>query len=435
MKSCHVLRSAEAYNQVISTFGASGKKIGTETEYLATFADGTPLTETQAATLAQKLDKAGFKYSREIFAGVFEIKTPPFKTSNISKLFNTHAEDFRKLNTFLSKEGYQLHDLPFDSQMTLDEALNYRISHPRADGLFSHLRKCGKDDIVKHSVMTTGVHVSVGFDTMDQALKLGSLATKLTPLLTLLMENNNGLSEGQNYKGNVMGHRRHAQGPRTDIQDYFITSHNGTEFLQRHLDHICTVPAMMYLDQDNNAQVFKDPDNDNLASLSQTQDITADNFFLVEKMQYNDVKLASIRDANDKVTGHRIELRMADRGSHQLDSMTLVALMLSDKDGQTRLQSLLEKYGYGGSDQKTHQRVQSDLMRAIYHNGHFLKQTMTNGFAFSDMAKDFGIELSAFLQKKHPQLLTKAAPLTQICQRGISEAEQKTYQRKKGCSL
>ena len=423
MDSSSIICSVQTLRAIRDSYKPMGAKIGTETEHLVTFTDNTPLSEKQANDLAKKLDRENIKYSREIFAGVFETKTVPYGLSNLAGLFNQNACDYKKLKFFLASQDMALHELPFDSSMSLDKAMQNKISHPRADGLLNNLMGLNKDIVVEHCVMTTGVHVSVGYETLDDALEIASLASRLTPLLTLLMENGDGYSNGQAFKGHAMAHRRHGQGARTDIQRYFYEANNGEEMLDMHIEHICNVPTMMYLDEGNKVQISSDPDTNSLAKISKKTDINAGNFYLVEKMQYNDVKLASILSDTDEVKGHRVEIRMADRGYHQHDSMVLIALMIADKNGRQILERFLADHGYGRNEPDILDKVRADLSRSIYHGGLHLSQINEEGVSFARQAKEFGDALNSFLSNNYPQFLPYASNLLGICNTGKNEAE------------
>ncbi|MAS88158.1 MAG: hypothetical protein CMH30_09345 [Micavibrio sp.] len=383
-------------NTILNTYKPMGRKIGTETEHLIADAIGRPLSVRATEEFAQMLFKEKIDHSREIFAGVFETKTDAYEPGDLKLLFAENAESNQRMQTVANNLGYILYALPFFPALTLQDALALRIRHPRADGLLRHLQKLNKERIVEHCVMTTGIHVSLGFETLDEALEICQLASMLIPILTMLTENSSHQSK------HMMAYRRHGQGKRTDIQDYFFAAQNGQELINKHVEHIKSVPAMMFMDATGEAQVFENPDRESFSMLPEALQ-TADNFFMIEKMQYNDVKLAAIKDKQGDVMGHRVEIRMADRGTYQHDFMVFVALILSDVCGRKMLENFLLAYGYDRGAINIVDMLHKDLEIAINHNGQRFKNTTAQGYAFRDMAKSLLCVMTQFMDLHYGQ--------------------------------
>ncbi len=408
--------------KIKKTYKPMGLKIGSEIEHLIINDDNSPLDITICDKFSDILNAKKMDHSREIYSGVFETKTKAYRPSHLMQMFNERAKHSKLIYETAEELGAKTSELPFDPDLTLDEAMEYNIKHPRADNLLSHLKSIGEDKIIEHCVMTTGIHVSIGFDDLDEALDIIKISSMLTPLLTLLMENNIGRDQGVVFKGNPTANKRHSQKERTDIQEYFYSSNTGEELINNHIQHILNTPAMMYMDGNEEVQISKNPHNTSLKKLSKTQEITEDNFFLVEKMQYNDVKIASLKCKDDNVIGHRVELRMSDNGVHQHDSMVLIALMIASKKGRIMIREVLKDFGYESGNPELYNTVCADLSKAISHDGKHLSQIMSNGETFSSMAKEFGNGLQSFISEDYPEYLEKALPILKICNTGRSQA-------------
>lgn len=420
------------FNHIAATYHPLGRKIGTETEYLVAQHDSSPIAVETADILQQSYESGGLNFSREIFAGIFESKTHAYDPHRMGDLCNENDAIRTHMTKITHYHGLMLSGDSFDPDLTLQQALDYRIPHPRADGLLRRLQQDGHATIAKHCVMTTSIHVSLGFESADDALRIANLASRMTPILTLLTENNCGRFEGRAQNGHVMAALRHAQGPRTEIQRYFYNAVNGQDFIERHIRHISSVPAMMYLDSYDEPQVFPTFDNKGLQDLAAAGLANRDNYFLIEKMQYNDVKLAAILDDDKQVTGHRIELRMADRGTHQHDSMVVIASMMMNDKVAAQLDAMLKRFGYDREDPHCYHRVCADLNVAINHGGRHLHQKMHSGASFGDMARELG-DIVKNAVAHSPDIAKRAEGLLSICRTGVNQAHSRKNKQIRGC--
>jgi|GEM_PF-3056682 len=419
------------FNSIAKTYEPLGRMIGTETEHLVTHNNGAPITVETADLLGKSYGCEGVNFSREIFAGVFESKTNAYHPQNIADLCNANDAIHAQMTEIARSHHLLLSKYGFDPDLTLQQAFNYRVPHPRADKLLGRLQEDGYQDIAKHCLMTTSVHVSLGYETLDTAWRIANMASRMTPLLTLLTENNHGRLEGQENNHHVMGMLRHAQGDRTNIQRYFYDAANGKDFVERHMYHISHVPAMMYMNSNRKAQIFPNFKNRGLSDLVSTGLANRDNYFLIEKMQYNDVKLAAILDEDQQVTGHRIELRMADRGVHQHDSMVIIAAMMMDDKTVRQLDGMLARFGYDKNDPQCYDHVYAGLNAAIYHGGQHLKQTMHSGASFHEMAQELGLIVKDYVSSS-PAIAQRAEKLLSICRTGVNEAQFNKDKQKRG---
>ena len=129
-----------------------------------------------------------------------------------------------------------------------------------------------------------------------------------------------------------------------------------------------------------------------------------------------DVKVATLKDTQGAVTGHRYEARMFGVGMHQHQSAYIITSALAfDAAFASQVDELLERY-----DLVDFSSVLTAYDNARNHNGAFFYVAYGNG-KMADFARDFADLLEPIVEEAG--LIDEAQPLLRICRSGCSDAK------------
>lgn len=307
---------------------------------------------------------------------------------------------------------------------TADDLLSRIVDVERYKAMYAPYREDMKK-CVQYFAVCKSNQVSVSPYNMDHMLENVRRLYILAPFLFMLTDNSSGFSEGSPFSGNAAMALRH-QGlteGRGGVLPYVFSAQSGEEFIGNHIDHVMNNPLFMYYDQEGGLN--KVPSGDWGVTFNTLKDRglnIASNYYLAQSVMWPDVKIATLKDDEGAVFGHRYEARMFGVGVHQHQTAYLITSGLAfNKNFAAGVDELLERYGFNGRDlQNTHALVLASYASARNHNGKFMDVAFGNGkmagFAkdFAALAEDLAIEIGMEDQMQ---------PLSTICRTGCTDGK------------
>lgn len=276
------------------------------------------------------------------------------------------------------------------------------------------MRKC-----VQYFAVCKSNQVSVSPYDMDHMHQNIKRLYSLAPFLFLLTDNSCLFSEGQAHPGHIGMALRHAgltEG-RGGVPSYVYSANNGEEFVREHINHVMNNPLFMYYDREG--VLTKVPTGDWTVTFNALKERglnIASNYYLAQSIMWPDVKVATLKDAEGAVTGHRYEARMFGVGLHQHQSAYIITSALAfDAVFASQVDELLERY-----DLVDYSSVLAAYDNARNHNGAFFYVAYGNG-KMADFARDFADLLEPVVEEAG--LIDEAQPLLRICRSGCSDAK------------
>ncbi|MGZ9107234.1 MAG: hypothetical protein ACXW4B_00230 [Micavibrio sp.] len=298
--------------------------MGSEVEHIVTNDRSQLITVKDHDRLKDTLHQAGVPVSDEPLASIFEVKTKAHKSA--APLIAEMSRLNQKFLTAIQDEGYRPAQIGYLGNLTLKQAMESRIPSERADGLLEHFIRNGQGMCARQPLMTTSVHLSISYADIDHAYQMGKLLMVLTPALTALCENTGGVFDGKPCSFNPSATIRLSQQDRRGgLSPVIAAATSPQDMMERQAAHICTTPMMMHIDKGGTMRVTDEQGNrPALESLKGQKLNTRSNAMLSESMQYHMLKFTSLRDEFGRMTGKRLEIRMADNGPFQHDFMAVI---------------------------------------------------------------------------------------------------------------
>ena len=309
-------------------------------------------------------------------------------------------------------------------ERTADDLLTRIVDVERYKVMYAPYRedmaKC-----VQYFVVCKSNQVSVSPYNMDHMLENIRRTYLLAPFLFMITDNSVGFSEGKPFAGHAAMHLRHQgllQG-RGGVLPYVFTAQSGEEFVSNHIDHVMNNPLFMYYDREGKLTGVPSGDwSVTFNSLRERGLNIASNYYLAQSIVWPDVKVATLKDDEGVVTGHRYEARMFGVGAHQHQTAFIIisALAFHPHFAQ-RVDELLLSYGFDGDDlQSSHALLLDSYKAAREHNGKFLNIAYGLGsmaeFAkeFADLIEDVAAEID---------MIDEIEPLLTICRTGCTDGK------------
>jgi len=309
-------------------------------------------------------------------------------------------------------------------ERTADELLSNIVNVERYKIMYAPYREDMKT-CVQYFAVCKSNQVSVSHKTPDHLLENVRRLYILAPFLFMLTDNSTGFSEGKAFAGHAGMSLRHnglLEG-RGGVLPYVFTAGSGEELITSHVDHVLNNPLFMHYDLEGNLVRVPSGNWDVTFNSLKEQGLNiASNYYLAQSVIWPDVKIATLKDDEGTVNGHRFEARMFGVGIHQHQTAFIIttALAFHKTFGQA-VDELLLRYGFTNTDlSSTHDLLLKSYANARNHNGAFFDigygtGTMTN-FAkeFSDLmeqaAEDMGFE-------------DEARPMLSICRSGCTDGK------------
>lgn len=242
---------------------------------------------------------------------------------------------------------------------------------------------------------------------------------RLAPFLFLLTDNSCFFSEGKPHLGHIGMTLRHlglTEG-RGGVPPYVFEAENGEEFVRAHIDHVMNNPLFMYYDLEGGLNRVPSGDwSVTFNSLKERGLNTASNYYLAQSIMWPDVKVATLKDQQGDVFGHRYEARMFGVGIHQHQTAYIItsALAFDDTFAQ-EIDRLLARYEMNG-----YEDVLAAYAAARDHNGAFFDIPFGNA-TMQDFARDFADLIEPVIDRA--DLHAQGQALLYICRTGCTDAK------------
>ncbi len=272
---------------------------------------------------------------------------------------------------------------------------------------------------VQYFAVCKSNQVSVSPYDMDHMHENVRRLYSLAPFLFLLTDNSCLFAEGKAHIGHIGMSLRDAgltEG-RGGIPPYVFSAKNGEEFVRSHILHVMNNPLFMYYNRDG--VLTKVPSGDWSVTFNSLKDRglnIASNYYLAQSIMWPDVKIATLKDAQGSVTGHRYEARMFGVGIHQHQTAYMITSALAFDDVfAAEVDELLHRYGL-----MDYESVLRAYKCAREHNGTFFDVTYGNS-QMIDFARDFADLIEPIMDEAG--LLEQAQPMLHICRTGCTDGK------------
>ncbi len=246
----------------------------------------------------------------------------------------------------------------------------------------------------------------------------------LAPFLFLLTDNSTGFSEGKAFKGQAPMTLRHEgllEG-RGGVLPYVFTADTGEELIENHIHHVMNNPLFMYYDRDGGLN--RVPSGDwgvTFNTLKERGLNIASNYYLAQSLLWPDVKIATLKDSDGAVFGHRYEARMFGVGIHQHQTAFLITTALAfHPTFADDVDELLMKYGFGSDKEQSYARTLEAYAAARQHNGKFFDIAFGTG-NMATFAREFANLIEPVLEEVG--LYDEGQALLNICRSGCTDAK------------
>ncbi|MBI1300565.1 MAG: hypothetical protein GC137_02805 [Alphaproteobacteria bacterium] len=281
-------------------------------------------------------------------------------------------------------------------------------------------------DLVRYFSVCKSNQVSVSYSDYDHLLKNVRRLYVLAPFLYLLTDNSSAFIEGKTFSGHIGMHFRHyglRENKRGNVVPYIFTAKTGEEFIANHIEHVMTCPMFVYFGEEG--QLIKIPTGDwstNFRTLKERGLNTASNYYLAQSTIWPDVKIATLKDSEGNVTGHRYEARMLGVGIHQHQtSFIIVSGLAFHPTFGDEVDALLCKYGF---DVETLEDLYPQVSRAYQaarqHNGEFFNIPYGKG-KMAEFAKEFAKLIERV--GADMDLIEETEPMIKIMETGCTDGK------------
>lgn len=299
--------------------------IGSEIENVVLTRSRGLITPEQSAGLMSVFAAAGLSVVGEPLASLLEIKSSRHKLA-LDMIDEMSLRDDAFLKA-AQGAGYAVEKTGFLGRFTLEEAIAHRAPNERFDSVMGYFLKNGEELAAHQPLMTSSVHISISYADIDHAYDMAKLFMVMTPILTHLTDNGGFEYEGKPCVFNPATTVRLSQSDgRGGLSAVVSGASSPEDMMKRQAEHLWNTPMMMHLDKAGEMrEANKKGRRPTLSQLEGKKLNTASNVYLTESMQYQLLKLTSIRGSDGKPKGKRLELRMADNGPYQHDLMAIMA--------------------------------------------------------------------------------------------------------------
>ncbi len=343
-----------------------------------------------------------------------EIKATLNDTNNKIKILTDNA-----LKLGLKRSYFQ--ELP---EKSADDLLSRIVDVERYKVMYAPYRTDMKE-CVRYFAICKSNQVSVSPHSMNHMLENVRRLYILAPFLFLLTDNSAGFCEGKpfaNHTGMSLRHSGLTEG-RGGIPPYVFSAKSGEEFIAGHIDHVMNNPLFMYYDE--NSKLVAVPSGDwsvNFNALKKRGLNTSSNYYLAQSIMWPDVKIATLKDSEGNVIGHRYEARMFGVGIHQHQSAFIITSALAfNNDFASSVDELLERYGFKNKNlEASYDLLQKSYKCAREHNGKFFDIEYGTGI-MAKFAKEFAVlvdDLASDIDMR-----AELHPVLNICRSGCTDGK------------
>ncbi len=279
------------------------------------------------------------------------------------------------------------------------------------------MKKC-----IEYFAVCKSNQVSVSPKTSDHMLENIRRLYVLAPFLFLLTDNSAGFNEGKPFANHIGMSMRHDGliGGLGGIPSYVFSAKSGAEFIENHIDYVMNNPLFMYYDKDGSLTGVPSGDwSVTFNSLKSRGLNISSNYYLAQSLMWSDVKIATLKDNNGSITGHRYEARMFGVGMHQHQSAFIITSALaSHSDFAKSVDELLSRYGFSGDN--IYELLQKSYKNAREHGGKFFDIAYGTGI-MSEFAQEFADLIENIASDI--DMSQELAPVLDICRSGYTDGK------------
>lgn len=398
--------------------------------------DGKPVAASakDCADLLQHLKDRGQQPQLEMASAV-EYASPPFRVTEVPQLVKEIQSGWQEYNAAIREKGFTANDsalLPF---VTLESAESNLVDRDRARGLVKGMKLHKNTEFLKVTLLCTSTQVSLSYKDPADLHDLLATGYALQAPLYALFGNYPAFVEGKaervDYNPRAAFYEKF--GEQGGIPQSLLTAADGDDFIRKHAQQVFNTGLLYYYDHDKTLVWPEKPVTfEELKAIGLN---TRTNYDLAESFIYTDLKVCNIRDENGHPTGKRVEVRGLDAGELGVSAgVPFVHATLRDPVTREQVKALLADYGLTPDQDGWQQRVQDARHNAAFHGGKYLDVAFgvrPDGSAGN--LKEFCRELGTLLElhaQRNPGIAPAIKPLTEICQTGLTQAEQKSQATK-----
>lgn len=405
---------------------AARQTIGMETEICLYREDAegrlTGATARECADLVEHLKQTTHHQPQLEMASAIEYASPAFRVTEINRLCEEIQGAWFDFHDAIARAGLQAHDgalLPF---ATVDSAKEVLVDRDRARGLVKGMGEQKAPEFLKVTLLCTSTQVSLSYRDADDLYDTMNTAYALIPAIYALFANHPAYIEGgvDATTFNPRARFYEAFGKDGGIPDSLLKAKNGQELIRNHAQQVFENEMLFYYDTERNIIWPERPVR--FCDLEALGLNTRSNYDLAESFVYNDLKICNIRDEDGVATGKRVEVRSLDAGALGVFAgIPFIHAVLRDEATNAAVKGLLMEYGMTPDQDGFGARLLAARSAVANHGGKFLDVPFGFG-SLADFSRDLGQILSRHAQR-HPQLADSLAPLVEICETGVTQAE------------
>ncbi len=349
---------------------------------------------------------------------IVSIAGTPDERKNILSDINNKMKILTDKATELGLKRSYFQELP---DQTGKELLEHIVEAERYQIMYWPHRE-DMTDIVTYFAVCKSNQISVSHKDPDHLLDNMRRLYFLAPFLFLLTDNSSGFNQGQPFSGHQGMMHRASLGARGGILPYIFTAQNGEDFIRKHIDYVMNNKLFMFYNESGTLTRIPSGTWGSFEKLRREGLNTASNYYLAQSILWPDIKIATLKNSDGDVTGHRYEPRMFGVGIHQHQSAFLVTSELAfNENFAADVDALLASYGFNTTDvPTTKQNLEAAYKNAENHNGKFF-----------DIA--YGAGLMKYFAKNFADLIEKAfigkgfddelEPLLSICRSSCTDGK------------
>lgn len=423
------LRIINSVEDVIDTYtgaGERGSMAGIEIE-LAYFdpqsPDLTPMSLCQNKVVKNAANAAlgGDAVRNEPTAETLEVSSFARGKDDLKSVMDDANIKIRTLSEKAADVGLKRSYFQHMPYLRADQLLENLIDIPRYQSFFGPPRGDMLGVAAYFSVCKSN-QVSLSYFNADHMAENVRRLYVLAPFLFTITDNAPPFNEGLGFKDHAGMHHRAALGARGGIPPYIFKAKTGQDYVLSHIDQVMTNPLFVYYNEMGELVRLPEGQWITFNDLRERGLNTATNYYFSESILWPDVKIAALKDDEERVVNHRYEARMLGVGLHQHQSaLLIVAALAYDENFASLTNFLLKEAGFDLSDPASLRKpLEKAYHNALHHNGRFM-DIGYGSMNMNDFARKFAdlMENSFILQG----LEEEAAPILEICRNGWTDSK------------
>lgn len=355
--------------------------------------------------------------SQEAGTLTLEIKTGAATLDDIESILIELDRKIEAFRVVCGDKGYIIPDVAQPTDLKAQELFDYTVKRTdnRAEAFIEAFRRHGYPEYYQNFYLNNALQVSISpLTAEDLWLDAGRFAC-LTAPIAVTHDNSGGRFEGaQDLTQTGLRLREGlSKGGRGGVPDFFFTAADEEDFLRKYFDWVFDTPLIALYDEagehlhavpKGQEKTFRQLIRDNNGLNHWT------NFELALGMVWPHVKLAFIKNDEGEIIGTRYEVRTADMGEAQRNSLPLVAAASAmDPEFKRDIEWTLIRHGVGPDrGQQSIAAYKKSVDAALHYRDEFGNGTL------SRFLVDFG-GLVYHAHAHNEELANRLKPFLDIC--------------------